>query len=66
MSLGPCQELPRLVEGGEDAAQEASEEEFDLGEVLRESVSQGPAASADRAAAVEAELQASSCPILSR
>ena len=47
------------MDGGEDPAPEALEEEFDLREVLGESVSQGAAASADRLAAVEAELQVS-------
>ena len=52
------QHLPSLVDGGESLSQQsAAEEEFDLSDVLGEQLA--PSAG-DRAAAVEAELQA--CP----
>lgn len=48
------QSVPTLVDGGEAAAEAAVEEEFDLGDILAEGVSES---AADRAAAVEAELR---------
>ena len=56
-SPAAVQEMPQLVDGGEEASQEALDEEFDLSEVLDVSVKPGGQASADRLAAVEAELQ---------
>ena len=49
------QGLPKLVDGGEVAQNEAAEEEFDLSDVLGEDVDLESAG--DRAAAAEAELQ---------
>ena len=54
------QSMPKLVDGGEAAAETAVEEEFDLGDILAEGVSES---AADRAAAVEAELRREVMPI---